>query len=76
MGAAYGVCMTAGIQSVQRIARPEARGGVTGLYYVLTYVGFSAPYLLALATRTVSPALALETVAGASLLTAWVIRPP
>ena len=74
LGAAYGVCMTAGIQSVQRLARPEARGGVMGLFYLLTYVGFLAPYLLALATRSLSPAVALEAVAGASLLTALVIR--
>ena len=74
LGAAYGVCMTSGIQSVQRLAQPEARGGVMGLFYLLTYVGFLAPYLLALATRAVAPATALEAVAGMSLLTAWVIR--
>jgi MFS family permease len=74
LGAAYGVCMTAGIQSVQRLARPEARGGVMGLFYLLTYVGFLAPYLLALATRSLSPAVALEAVAGASLITALAIR--
>ena len=74
LGAAYGVCMTAGIQSVQRLARPEARGGVMGLFYLLTYLGFAAPYLLALATRVVSPPLALEVVAGWSLFTALAIR--
>ncbi|HEY3252802.1 MAG TPA: MFS transporter [Polyangiaceae bacterium] len=74
LGAAYGVCMTAGIQAVQRLARPEARGGIVGLYYVLTYIGFLAPYLLALATRSVTPSFALEAVAGASALTAVLIR--
>jgi MFS family permease len=74
LGAAYGVCMTSGIQSVQRLARPEARGGVMGLFYLLTYVGFAAPYLLALATRIVTPPLALEVVAGLSLFTALTIR--
>jgi Major Facilitator Superfamily len=74
LGAAYGVCMTSGIQSVQRLARPEARGGVMGLFYLLTYVGFLAPYLLALATRAVTPAVALEVVAAASLITALAIR--
>lgn len=59
LGAAYGVCMTAGLHAVQRLARPDARGGITGLYYVMTYIGFSAPYLLALATRIASPATAL-----------------
>ena len=74
LGSAYGVCMTSGIQSVQRLARPEARGGVMGLFYLLTYVGFLAPYLLALATRAVTPAVALEAVAAVSLITALVIR--
>ena len=74
LGAAYGVCMTSGIQSVQRLARPETRGGVMGLFYLLTYVGFLAPYLLALATRVVTPAVALDAVAGLSLITALIIR--
>jgi len=76
LGAAYGVCMTAGIQCVQRLAPPAARGGVMGLYYVLTYVGFSVPYLLALAARSVAPASALEAVACVSLGVALLIRPP
>jgi MFS family permease len=74
LGAAYGVCMTSGIQSVQRLAPPEARGGVMGLFYLLTYFGFLAPYLLALATRSVTPTVSLEIVAGASLFTALFIR--
>jgi len=74
LGAAYGVCMTSGIQSVQRLAKPESRGGVMGLFYVLTYVGFAAPYLLAVATRTVTPAIALDAVAGLSLITALAIH--
>jgi len=45
-----------------------------GLFYLLTYVGFLAPYLLALATRTVTPTLALEAVAAVSLITALAIR--
>jgi MFS family permease len=74
LGAAYGVCMTSGIQSVQRLARPEARGGVMGLFYLLTYFGFLAPYVLALATRVLTPATVLEVVAGMSFSTALLIR--
>jgi hypothetical protein len=59
---------------VQKLARPEARGGVMGLFYLLTYIGFLAPYLLALATRSLSPAIALEVLAGASLITALLVR--
>lgn len=47
LGAAYGICMTAGLRRVEQIAPPAARGTMTGLYYVLTYVGFAAPYVMA-----------------------------
>jgi len=73
LGAAYGVCMTSGIQSVQRLATPAARGSVMGLFYLLTYLGFAAPYLLALATRAVPATSALQAVAALSLLTALLI---
>jgi Major Facilitator Superfamily len=70
MGAAYGVCMTGGLHMVQRLARPDARGGITGLFYVLTYVGFAAPWLLAMAGRFVAPAIALWVTAAVTTLVA------
>jgi hypothetical protein len=73
LGAAYGVCVTAGLHTVQRLARPDARGGITGLYYVLTYLGFAAPYLLALATRIVAPVVALGVTAAVAVAAALVL---
>ena len=73
LGAGYGVAMTGGFQAVQRLARPDARGGITGLYYVLTYVGFVAPYLLALAARGAAPSLALAVTAGLAVAAALVL---
>lgn len=73
LGAAYGACMTAGLQNTQQLARPDARGGITGLYYVLTYLGFAAPYLIALASRAIAPALALGITAGVAALAALVM---
>jgi MFS family permease len=64
MGGAYGMCMTAGLETVQRIALPDARGGITGLYYVLTYFGFASPWLLAMASRIVAPASSLWLTAA------------
>ena len=52
LGASYGVMMTAGLRRVELLSKPETRGGLTGVYYVLTYLGFVAPWLLALATRS------------------------
>ena len=76
LGGAYGVAMTGGFQLVQRLARPDARGGITGLYYVLCYVGFVAPYLLALATRAVAPEIALGATAAVTLAAAVALRRP
>jgi len=76
LGAAYGITMTAGLQTTQRLARPDARGGITGLYYVLTYVGFAAPYLLALAVRVTTPEVALAVTAGVAIAAALVLTPP
>jgi Major Facilitator Superfamily len=73
LGAAYGVCMTAGLHSVQSLAPPDLRGGITGLYYVLTYLGFAAPYLLLLATRSVAPAVALALSAALAVMAAGVL---
>lgn len=73
LGTGYGMAMTGGFQAVQRLARPDARGGITGLYYVLTYLGFAAPYLLALSGRIAAPAIALAVTAGAAVAAALVL---
>jgi hypothetical protein len=70
LGAAYGATMTGGFESVQRLARPHARGGITGLFYVLAYVGFAAPYLVALAARIAAPSIALAVTAGLAVAAA------
>lgn len=76
LGAAYGICMTAGLRNVEVLARPETRGGLTGLYYVLTYVGFAMPFALALAARVAAAETELLVVAGLAVLAALVMRPP
>jgi MFS family permease len=77
LGAAYGICLTAGLRGVQAIAPAHARGGLTGLYYVLTYLGFAAPYLFALASSFgASPLLSVVASAAIAALTAALLRPP
>ncbi|HEX7842726.1 MAG TPA: MFS transporter [Kofleriaceae bacterium] len=76
LGAGYGAAMTGGFQTVQRLARPDARGGITGLYYVLTYLGFAAPYLLAHAGRVAAPSTALAVTGGLAALAALVLSRP
>ncbi|MEO8698968.1 MAG: MFS transporter [Kofleriaceae bacterium] len=74
LGAGYGICMTSGLRNVEILAKPETRGALTGLYYVLTYIGFSVPYLLAVASRSIAPTFALLGVAALSGLAAIVLR--
>ncbi len=76
LGAGYGICMTAGLRNVEVLARPETRGGLTGLYYVTTYIGFAVPYALALAAAHVSPATALVCLGALALLAAVTLRRP
>jgi MFS family permease len=70
LGAGYGICMTSGLRLLEAVAPPETRGGLTGVYYVLTYLGFAAPWLLALAVRFVPPAFVLGWAGVHAALTA------
>jgi len=50
LGASYGLCLVAGLIEVQRMAEPGGLGGLTAVFYALTYVGFALPVLLAALT--------------------------
>lgn len=69
LGAGYGLCLVAGLLEVQRLAGDGSLGGLTSVYYALTYLGFASPYLLALAAHGADYALLLVIVAGLALLT-------
>ncbi len=72
MGVAYGLCLREGLLDVETLAPPERRGTLTGIYYVVTYLGFGVPLLL-VAVRPVAgvvvPALVLAAIALAVALT-------
>jgi MFS family permease len=75
LGMGYGLCLVAGLVEVQRLAHPEALAGLTAIYYVLTYIGFAVPYVLALAAPLTGYATLLLITAGLALITAlWVGR--
>jgi len=76
LGVGYGVCMTSGLRLVEALSRPETRAGMAGLYYVLTYVGFTTPLLLALAARHMTPTATLLGVAALALIAAAALRAP
>jgi MFS family permease len=74
LGMGYGLCLVAGLVEVQRLAHPEALAGLTAIYYVLTYIGFAAPYLLALADHLTGYPTLLLVTAGLALATALWVR--
>jgi hypothetical protein len=74
LGAGYGVALVAGLVEVQRTAGPGTLAGLTAVFYALTYLGFAAPYLLALAARLASYSVLLAITAAFALATAMLVR--
>ena len=68
LGAGYGLCLVSGLTEVQRTAPPEALGGLTAVYYSVTYVGFTFPVLLAAASALAPVGLLLVLLAAACLI--------
>lgn len=74
LGIGYGLCLVAGLVEVQRMAHPEALAGLTAIFYVLTYIGFAAPFVLALAAHLTGYITLLLITAGLALVTALWVR--
>jgi hypothetical protein len=72
-GSAMGLCLVAGLIEVQRLAHDGALGGLTAVYYALTYLGFAAPYGLALAAHAVRYPILLLVTAALVLATAALV---
>jgi predicted MFS family arabinose efflux permease len=73
LGGAYGLCLVAGLIEIQRLADQRALAGLTAIYYALTYLGFGAPYLLALAANVASYSTLLLISAALALATAALV---
>jgi len=73
LGCAYGLCLVAGLLEVQRLAAPDSLAGLTAVYYALTYLGFAAPYLLAVAAHVAGYPLLLLICAALALSTAPIV---
>jgi hypothetical protein len=75
-GSAYGMCLVAGLLEVGRLAPRGELAAVTATYYALTYLGFGAPYLFALAHGLLGyPALLMIATALAVATAALISRP-
>lgn len=73
LGAAYGLCLVAGLVEIQRLAGQRAVGGLTAIFYSVSYLGFAAPYLLALAAHLASDTILLTITAALALCAAALI---
>jgi MFS family permease len=73
LGAGYGLCLVSGLRESERLARADERGATLAVFYALTYVGFAAPYLLALVAQVTGTAPALLVATAAGVLTAGLV---
>jgi hypothetical protein len=79
LGAAYGLCLFAGLTRVELLAEPSGRGALTAAFYALTYVGMAAPLVttsLAGAVGAIPVLIAGALLAAATALWAVTYRPP
>lgn len=72
LGTAYGLCMREGLTDVNHLAPPERRGLVIGIFYVVTYLGFSVPFTLEFVRPVLGTTLPLFVLAGLAGATAIV----
>lgn len=68
LGCASGLCLREGLIDLEAAAPQHLRGALTGVFYVVTYIGFALPLLLATAEPGVSAAIltAMAALASAS----------
>ncbi|MEV5832798.1 hypothetical protein [Nocardia sp. NPDC052112] len=53
LGAGYGIGLVAGLQEIERIARPDDLAGLTAVFYSVGYLGFGVAALLAFLHQSV-----------------------
>lgn len=74
LGFAYGLCLVAGLVEVDRIAGKGEIASLTAAFYALTYIGFTAPFILSLAAHFASYPVLLLMTAVLALATAIYFR--
>ncbi|MBO0805255.1 MAG: hypothetical protein J2P25_19525, partial [Nocardiopsaceae bacterium] len=72
LGLAYGLCLVSGLRQSEELAGASDRGAVLACYYVLAYLGFAAPYVVAAVNVALGSVGTLTAAAGcAAALTGW-----
>ncbi|MCZ4602441.1 MFS transporter [Streptomyces sp. Lzd4kr] len=68
LGACYGILLVAGLTRIESVAAPQHLAPAIAVFYCLTYLGFSAPYVVTELKDVVTPALFLVVAAAVSTL--------
>ena len=66
LGAGGGLCLAAGLTLTARLAAPSRLGALTSLFLACAYVGFAAPFAMAVTARATTAAVPLAAAAGLS----------
>jgi predicted MFS family arabinose efflux permease len=64
LGAGGGLCLAAGLTLTARLAAPSRLGALTSLFLACAYVGFAAPFAMAVTARATTAAVPLAAAAG------------
>jgi MFS family permease len=75
LGAGGGLCLAAGLTLTGRLAAPTRRGALTSLFLACAYVGFAAPFVMAVGARASTAAVPLVVAAGLTALLALRLLP-
>ena len=75
LGAGGGLSLAAGLTLTGRLAAPTRRGALTSLFLACAYVGFAAPFAMAVAARASTAAVPLAAAAGLTALLAVRLLP-
>lgn len=82
LGGAYGLLLVSGLKSVEALASSKDLATLTGIFYVLTYVGFAFPLIISALVPVIPAhqllvAAALTGAAGSiGTFLVWPARPP
>jgi MFS family permease len=76
LGAGSGWAMASGLALTGRLAPPERRGTLTGIFYTCAYLGFAAPFVLTSAAGAAGGSGPLVVAALLTLLLAVRLVPP
>ena len=70
LGCASGLCLREGLIDLEAAAPQRVRGALTGVFYMVTYVGFGLPLLLTVLGSATASAIILTVMAALALAAA------